>query len=74
MGRAMRTGRDLIKLPPKSRNIADLVCGRCGQGIRENDPKRGQADEDDQKLPAHVVQAMPWLARYCATFFRRDHQ
>ncbi len=74
LGRPMRTGRKLIELLSKSRNIADVVCGRRGQRIGENDPKRGQADEHDQQLPAHVVHSMPWLARYCATFFRRDHQ
>ena len=51
-----------------------VVIGRRGQRIGESDPKGGQADEHDQQLPAHVVHSMPWLARYCATFFRRDHQ
>ena len=59
LGRAMRTGRNLIELPSESRNIADVVCGRSGERIRQGDYQRREADEHDQKLPQHVATLVP---------------
>jgi hypothetical protein len=59
LGRAMRTGRNLIELPSESRNIADVVCGRSGERIRQDDYQRRKADEHDQKLPQHVATLVP---------------
>jgi len=44
----MRAGPNVIELPSESRNIADVVCGRSGEKIGEDDPDRGQADEHDE--------------------------